>query len=562
MHSTLLRLRHRSRGLAADAFLVVAFASLMSETTLAQAPQNPAANPGGKPATPEVKVPQEVKKAIKDEQAAAFNVFFSDARTVSVDLNSGFVSKTLPFDEPFVVKITPIKLDRLTEVRLRFATTKDFKEPMPDCAEDGGPWISSSQWRAIKDNDTTKQGSLVVVPPLKPAAYYRMCLLMARRPDGEQVKAYANALVEALDRELRGISDSILGGLDPVGVRVVQRAMIRAAARMPDADMIRIRKGSIIDTTVSNGTAWEDQIRIIKSIRTLDKRVKTNSKAITDERTRIEGVQDTQADRSDLLMSAVRGAMPNIAAPVLPESQRSLLWAPADAQTIRTAFADTLAAVSTILNNPLADAPMKLLAGQIKASLEARAANADALIRTLSERSALIVSLAALMQQDAPAGRDVEVLSASTVADLTSRAKQRVSVDLGLATLYRSGHAAPYVGASFYFVPVNRDVPLALQPGFLYGAFKRPSLGLGLTTSSVGLDNHTDLLSGHSLIVDFGIRPWDAFRISTGCMLYRKTTNPLTSSTKLACTPSVGASIDDAIKDAFNGFISLIFPNS
>jgi hypothetical protein len=482
---------------------------------------------------------------------------------IALNLNRGRIDSVLPFDEPFTVEITNLKHPNLLGLSLRFLETRDFADAPTDCVRDK-KWRSSVGFTPLGG---TPPSALVLVPPLGANTYYRTCVVETYRPDADQAKAIRSLLVDEVDLALRGLGERLRDGSTTAEVSLVQRALLDAARRLPGVSDAQADPGALPDS-VTSPSRWLAQRRAIDAVREQDKRRAAHLATIDERRTLV----DSAAWR-------LTAADPHATAPLklIAESiavvRRALAASPPELIDLRSAWhaaevaphlallGDSIKAVEALrvawaaqsknVSTDAASAVAKRLQDLIDA-LTAEQDQTRTLQATLAVRTQRLEQLAAAMDRDTPPITTVQLLSASTVADLVTRTRQRVGIDLGLTALPRIGRASPYVGAAFYFSAVNKSVPLSLQSGALWALAKRASIGVGLSTSAISASDRDDLFGGNSLIIDVGYRPWDALRLSGGCMLYRKVTNELTGHSITACEPSVSIGIDDAVKDVFD----------
>jgi hypothetical protein len=175
-------------------------------------------------------------------------------------------------------------------------------------------------------------------------------------------------------------------------------------------------------------------------------------------------------------------------------------------------------------------------------------------IRTyLTDRTQMLDRLVELLQIVAVSSVTV---TSSTVGTYDTFANYHVAADAGLLYAPDIEQVLPYVGANFYFSPVNRDVPLAHRGGFM----RRFSITLALTMQSLADTNagRDDLFGDQALIVGAGYRITDIFRIGGGVIGYRRNDpNPFQTSTEVAVKPYAALSFDWRLASTFQGLKSL-----
>jgi hypothetical protein len=158
---------------------------------------------------------------------------------------------------------------------------------------------------------------------------------------------------------------------------------------------------------------------------------------------------------------------------------------------------------------------------------------------------------------------DVIEIDGTTTAAWDTRARSYVSADVGVAWSNPIDSFFFYLGANFYFGPVNKKAPLrwsepgnfrkrvAFTVGVPINSFSdtqtRPTLSAGDVTLSGVLGDRPLLLGG-------GLRLNDLVRVTSGAVLFRvKSPNPLITSEDLDYAWYVSMSIDWDLRGMFAG---------
>lgn len=161
----------------------------------------------------------------------------------------------------------------------------------------------------------------------------------------------------------------------------------------------------------------------------------------------------------------------------------------------------------------------------------------------LAERDRALGELSGFLVRQA--STEVPIVATST-GSFSTRAKNHVSMDVGILYSGDAGEVLPYFAANFYLRPVNRDVPLA-QVG---GLGRRFSIMVGVTYSSIHEEENgrvlrDDLFGSQALVVGAGLRLTDAARVSVGALVYQENDpNPLVDDLSLAADPFFAVSFD------------------
>jgi hypothetical protein len=485
------------------------------------------------------------------------------AREIAVDLTTGRVSDVLPFDEPFVLRVRHLE-PRVLSVEVGLKSTNDYRDAAPRTCREKGVVQS-----AIPPTYLGDSVALVVVPPIPANRYYRICVWQEFRPSASLSAAIRDSLPKEVAIATRDLGERFSNGLTQREVASIQQSLVAAARRLRPRDEISLDSG-IAPNSLSRPLAYVRQYDLIDSIRILDKNRRNVLGTIRQRHELNDALVAMIRDSAgvDLALHATSTSVPavSIAATSSARALPVAAWAAAEVDPAIRLLQDSVAKLKTIISlrydtRLTGDSTLQrrfpadtvtLILGHVQAQLTETRALQD----LLTQREQHISALSALLLADTPPETSLRVANGASIADLVTRTRQHVGIDLGVSALPRIGRAAGYVGAAFYFVPVNDRVPLSMQPGVLGGFFKRPSIGVGLTTSAFNAPDRADLFGGGSLLVDVGLRPWDALRLSAGCMLYRKTRDVVTEATSLGCEPSFSIGINDAVKEVFSALFT------
>jgi hypothetical protein len=161
----------------------------------------------------------------------------------------------------------------------------------------------------------------------------------------------------------------------------------------------------------------------------------------------------------------------------------------------------------------------------------------------LAERDQALGDLSGFLVRQA--STEVPIVATST-GSFSTRAKNHVSMDVGILYSGDAGEVLPYFAANFYLRPVNRAVPLAQVGGF----GRRFSIMVGVTYSSIQEEENgrvlrDDLFGSQALVVGAGLRLTDAARVSVGALVYQENDpNPLVDDLSLTADPFFAVSFD------------------
>ena len=148
-------------------------------------------------------------------------------------------------------------------------------------------------------------------------------------------------------------------------------------------------------------------------------------------------------------------------------------------------------------------------------------------------------------------------------ADFVKNSKFYITLDAGLAYVWRIDRVLFYSGTNIYFRPVNKNIPLSSYKRFRDFMGVRASLLIGVTFSDFEKPNVRKGLIGNSaLVLGGGFRINQFLKLNAGTMLYyRYSENPLISKDRLYTTfsPFVSLSLDLDVKSLVGGIGTSIF---
>jgi hypothetical protein len=148
----------------------------------------------------------------------------------------------------------------------------------------------------------------------------------------------------------------------------------------------------------------------------------------------------------------------------------------------------------------------------------------------------------------------------TTTAEYVARSKAYISADVGL--LYGTGisQVAPYAGANFYSIPVNKSAPVSSCPwGFWECARKRASLTLGLTLNDISNAGETaNLFANQMALVGLGLRFTDYLRATGGGIAFKTFAQDAARTPRITMKPAFSLSIDVDVKSTLGKVGELI----
>jgi len=175
----------------------------------------------------------------------------------------------------------------------------------------------------------------------------------------------------------------------------------------------------------------------------------------------------------------------------------------------------------------------------------------------LAERDRALDELSGFLRRQV--STEVPIVATST-GSFSTRAKNHVSMDIGILYSGDAGEVLPYFAANFYLRPVNRDVPLS-QVG---GLGRRFSFMVGITYSSIEEEENgrvirDNLFGTQALVVGAGLRLTDAARVSVGALVFQENDpNPLVDDLSLTADPFLALSFDFDARSALGPLATAI----
>jgi hypothetical protein len=113
----------------------------------------------------------------------------------------------------------------------------------------------------------------------------------------------------------------------------------------------------------------------------------------------------------------------------------------------------------------------------------------------------------------------------------------------------------PYVAVSMSFIPVDKDVPLAKEGGFLRRFSVLGGFTLAQTKNSDG--SIVGVFGGRGILAGVGLRLTDYVRLGAGAVFLRQNdTNKLISDTHIRVAPYLSLSIDLDVAGVVTGIFS------
>ncbi len=146
--------------------------------------------------------------------------------------------------------------------------------------------------------------------------------------------------------------------------------------------------------------------------------------------------------------------------------------------------------------------------------------------------------------------------------DAVKNAGTYFTADFGMVWPYKltGENLFTYVGATIYFRPINRSLPLSRYRGVVDFCLTRFSVTTGLTVNSIEREGvRTGVFGTSGVILGLGFRPLNWLKVSYGGVgFYALETNPLASEAKkqLSFTPYIGVSIDLDISESLKSTFS------
>jgi hypothetical protein len=535
-------------------------------------------------------------------------------KEISIDLSNRTTGGVLPFDVPFAFTGTASKSVQKIEARsivvpadklplntlaCNLVRTNALQE-IPRSEIDGRNDIPRALiWQRDALTPATDTIAFrLVVPPLDAERHYVFDFLVTSSVSPDKLKIFTNRVRKVLDARFRDFgSQEILKTQFPAMRDELRKQLMDAAGKCAEFDAP--------GTPLSPNAAWEDigrdfqnflsvgverQRKVEVSLRKHDSSISTFNgllNQVVAAAAKVVGSSEVSASERTAhatlvdfvhLGSADLSFVANGADPAAPDF-RSQLMDPLSTSEIDTRITgyERSARHLAALRNWMSDLQT---AGTLKKLVDAGTISQDernALISAsgalaMAEQSATVILASLLNLRPIVSARDANLdelvnalqlsaldatsLTTSTLGTYDTFANYHVAADAGFAYVPGLETAVPYVGANFYFRPVNRDAPLRSKGGF----GRRFSINLGVSNSVARSGRRSDLFSSQSLIVGAGYRLTDIFRAGVGVVVFqREDPNPLISHKRLAASPYAALSFDFSLAKSLKG-IGGLFP--
>ena len=523
-----------------------------------------------------------------------------DVEKVPIQIESGVITKALPFDVTFVLEgDIP---GTVQTVVVSFVQLANSSGAVLDCEQPTLQWRRAGTWRRLPGSTAAKFE--VPMPRLLVNEYY--CLRFSygppyRRPTSQELNAFRTQALAALDTALRNLPDpDTITLADVTNLRSALIDTVEAAAGGPvnapvtsifnrEADPVATR-ATLIDSLLApvlqehlnrrdetlNFWASIAQARLFASAPATPTAATAAQYAAMITAVAAAG---TPADRlatrilPDLRNFAVNNAPLEGTEDEPGANGLNMTWDPdvVDQQTARlqrtnTGIDDLDTWLATALTNA---AVVKQLGGvaaatPIIAAVKQSAQNTSALLgvaqgqlgrvaQALRDRRGALPN--ALNDVTQRLLTDAQML-ASTVAAFSTRHSWYVSADIGIAYTPVIDEIFPYIGTNIYFRPVNKNAPLSRLGNFAQTFSRRASAMIGITYGNNDLqktNQRAPLFGSSFLLVGGGLRMTDSIRFASGVLLMKAYDgNPLvTDDTNIESTVFFSLSFDWDVRGTF-----------
>jgi len=150
-------------------------------------------------------------------------------------------------------------------------------------------------------------------------------------------------------------------------------------------------------------------------------------------------------------------------------------------------------------------------------------------------------------------GEDLQqnvTLVATTVGNFATRHAWYIGADLGFAWIPTIEETSPYIGTNIYFRPVNKNAPLR---GETDSFGRRASLMVGITVSDISKGGQREnLFSGRMVLAGGGLRVNDSLRVAGGTLLFKAPDpNPFIDRTRIKFAFFASVSVDWDVRGTF-----------
>ena len=513
---------------------------------------------------------------------------------VPLDLNSGGIEETLPFDIPFYFSGTADADVRRFDLEL----VKAAASGVSGCP--AGPAIAKGSWQ--RRDAAVSAFTVFEREPLDANQMYCLHLTVVRSVATTVMDKFRQDASQRIDYFLRGEPK---GNVDIERGERVRQELIELLKDPITGDMPRVQAGSILaplstvaaadqpalkkrfaafftaikqaqdvrsdeianfSTIVSNVTRllekWGGPDGAYQKLLTrFEEIARANATFEAILSTRRPAVKQLLALTGSSLTRAIDGATDSAAAAALKD-----VWDPADFDArakVVQATLDRITAAHGILTDALDTAHV----GALSATEQA---NARALVPQLVETEALVklgvIGSLTTMKEAAQNRRQAlasvlaqlenEVIQnvslvATTVGNFATRHAWYIGADLGFAVVPGIEATTPYIGTNIYFRPVNKNAPLQ---GKTDSFSRRASAMVGITVGSdlTKVGQRVDLFGSRMLLTGGGMRINDSLRVAGGTLWFKAPDpNPFVDNTKINFAWFLSFSVDWDVKDTF-----------
>lgn len=516
-------------------------------------------------------------------------------KPVTVDLNTGALSPSVPFDERFRLlgsADTNAQTVTLTYGKLDRASCEKQQKPSGTCA--GVPAIEKPTTQTWQRHAPGAANFAFIIEPLDANTCYgfhiSQSLSTASEDDRKKIreslsKSFRAALAEKFKQGqltgtvLTGIADTLDEKaktlvqtqlqactdqrlIEAADVTAAQGSVVRLNTELTDAKTnIANRRDEVLHAlclkapcVASTSKLWESELRpalrelVIAPGTLSDPSLKTWAGALDpsiegfDKTTMAQVARAIGSSSFDELEGLISGTWKFASSTLVPTDTPSpqsiaLLAAFMDAYTsnaFQKANVGTPVVDATTARDFRNEAPIRGLAAALAQ---------EAATKQLFDAAQLPDLLA-----DIVLSRKYNVSATATA--ITDGKNPYVGVDAGIAYVFRLDKPAVYAGANLYAVPVNKDQKI--PHGGIEGFLKRTSLVLGLATTIDGTTGWTGV--GNPLI-GVGYRVSRYMKFSGGIVGFKlKDPNLLIEKQRVKTEPFFSISIDTDLKTLLGGF--------
>jgi hypothetical protein len=495
---------------------------------------------------------------------------------VRVDLTAAAPQSTLPFSEPFFM--TSKAPEGLREVQGWYRVSSGRRGPKNgavECTPREGRALAENKQRTLPSGyDSLAWRAMVYlkpdsvylpVRPLRGGRSYDFCFHNYVTPPTDTLTAFRARARRAIDAAVRAAN---VTDLQPAALAEL-RDSIRSAITAPTGTELVWVTGGLLDPGGTNDAILRELLLLQDPLDHRENAIAVYRAASASTARALQGLSAATAGLrfseklddphrppgvSDAEMAVLRGAVLLLARP--PAGYLDLVangTVPLNGLTVRPSRQmdvgtvwkqeETVGQLERLTQTQQTLARLRMLLvhlGSRPAELRAMRLTPNdldqLLVRTEAVSSEIVgVSAALLRLNDALALRETRldeavknvglvaressrIVGSSIQTSIETRARQFVTVDLGV--LYAPGldEAEPYTGLSFTFHPVNKRIPQTLRTPLL----DRLSLVVGLTTGSVSKEEeYDDLVADRAGVAGVGVRFFDFLRATAGGLVVR-----------------------------------------